>query len=365
MLGGTHSFGPGGYGGTDVEHALPVIAGSRAQTQELTNFLPRLTALGEKHPVLEGLSGYFPGPGGRRPKDELPRLPPLRGCVTVSRAKPTADVLAVHPLRRNESGPLVVLAVQRYGVGRSAAFTPDTTWQWYMLPRASGTEGAYSRLWGQMIRWLAGADTKSREARASVLVQLAPSRTAFKSGEAAIVHATVRGAKVGEGAGAVAGKAVPPGRGDEPITLALRAVGEKGHYQAAFKPPKEGTYHVEVAASDKDDRVLATDRLPLVSLKPEPGAKRAETDPARLKPDRELLTGLAEATGGAHHDVGRLADLIAQIRRRLADEAERRRPAARETVYPRYDSLAMTLLFLLFIALMTAEWILRRSWQLR
>ncbi len=364
MIGGTHNFGPGGYGDTDIESAMPVVVGSRRQPQEFEPFLPRLTVLGQRHPVLEGLEGYFIGPDGRAPSDELPALPKLRGCVTVVRAKPTADVLAVHPLRENADGRLVVLAVQQYGVGRSAAFTADTTWQWYMLSRGRGAEGPYERLWGQLVRWLAGADTKSRDAVASVVAQLEPSRTAFRVGEDLTAHALARGAKLATGAGAVTCTLVRADGTGLPRRMDMKALGEAGQFEASGAVREPGEYRLEVAAHDGEKNVIASDALPVVVTAVESEAKKAETDPARLRPDRDLLAKIAEASGGQHRDVAQFAALVRAIDEQQQRRAEEAGLRAEVLEFPRYDGEVLTILFVVFVALLTGEWLLRRSWQL-
>ena len=162
MIGGRNSFGPGGYAGTDLEAALPVVVGKRSQPRDKAAFLPMLTASGRKRPILKGLSKYFPGPASTRPAAKDVQLPDLRGCTTVVRAKPGAAVLAVHPTRRNKHGRLVVLAVRDFGAGRSAAFTADSTWQWYLRLRGLRAKAPYRLFWGQMIRWLASTRGKPK-----------------------------------------------------------------------------------------------------------------------------------------------------------------------------------------------------------
>ncbi|MDY7010943.1 MAG: glutamine amidotransferase, partial [Planctomycetota bacterium] len=168
MLGGRNSFGPGGYGGTPIETALPVLCGSRSQPQETTKFVPKLTAAGSASPIFADIGEYFPSPVGPAGKS----IPELLGCVTVSGAKPAANVLAIHPTRRNANGPLIVLAVQQYGAGRSAALAADTTWQWYLRLRPMGADSPYHRFWGQLIRYLAGVDKTRRSEAASVLARI-------------------------------------------------------------------------------------------------------------------------------------------------------------------------------------------------
>src|ERR1019366_5810960 len=154
MMGGQNSFGPGGYQNSPIEKTLPVFVGDRIE------FVPRMTDDGAAHPILEGLAEWF-GTGanvGAKP------LPSLRGNVVVQKAKSGAQVLLVHPDQLGPDGkPEIVLATQMYGSGRSAAFTADTTYLWYLPLRGMGQESPYNRLWGQLIRWLAGQDVRNRQ----------------------------------------------------------------------------------------------------------------------------------------------------------------------------------------------------------
>jgi uncharacterized membrane protein len=362
-IGGTNSLGPGGFGGTDIEQALPVFVGGRDQPQETTPFIPKSTPMGLKHPILDGLAGYFIGPDGGGPDGSLPRLGELLGCVTVPRVKPAADTLLVHPSRGNDAGPLVVLAAQPYGVGRSAVLTADTTWKWFMELRARGGDGPYERLWGQLVRWLAGADTKSRDAAGSVVLQLTPSRTVFAAGQAVAIGATVRSARADDQAPEVTCKVSPAAGGDYQL-IAMKPGAAGGRHEAFFKPDKPGEFILEAVATDSAKKVLATDRLPLIVSPARDAAIDAETAPAKLKPDRELMERLSVAAGGEHRDISQLHELVELIRARRA--ATGRQPARQPppTLLPEYGSATMTVLFLAFVALLTCEWLARRYWQL-
>lgn len=154
MIGGTNSFGPGSYANTPIEKALPVFCGDTNAPQEKNEFVPRLTGNGAAHPAMEGLAEWF----GVEAKAGEKNLPPLRGNVVVPKEKSGAEVLLIHYGRPGPDGkPQIVLAVQRYGQGRSAAFTGDTTYLWYLPLRGMGQDSPYNRFWGQLARWLAGA----------------------------------------------------------------------------------------------------------------------------------------------------------------------------------------------------------------
>jgi uncharacterized membrane protein len=354
MLGGRSSFGPGGYGGTDIEAVLPVLAGSRLEPQETTPFLPQLTAAGQAHPILEGLGDFFPLPGRPGPAENAARLPDLLGCVTVPQARATASVLAVHPSRRNETGPLTVLAVQRFGAGRSAAFTADTTWRWYMPLRATSGEGPYERFWAQFVRWLAHSDTRTRQGASSVILRSARGHT--RVGEP--IGVTLR---VADHEGRPAGEArvlceLVDKDGTVRGQALLSPAPEAGVFAGDVRPETPGVFRLCASAADKNGAELGTDELPLEVLH-----HSEEMD--RLARDDRLLGAVAEVTGGAMEDVLRLPELVDRIVDRGRGEASASK-ARIVRLYSLSDRGDFGMLFCVLVALLTAEWLLRRRWQL-
>ena len=360
MLGGHNSFGPGGFAGTDVEAALPVFPGPRGQPQETTPFLPLLTAEGRRHPILDGVADYLAGPGATKPKPGLARLPDLLGCVAVVGAKPGASVLAVHPTKSNEGGPLIVLAVQSFGAGRSAAFTADTTWEWFMPLQGLGEESPYRLFWGQMVRWLANAQAKSRSGSASLVLRLGAScvrvgtdlkvtaRVLDEKGKAAAT-ATVTCTVEPAVEPAVAGTAAPP-----PIHLLSKSGG--GLFEETWRPAKDGKYVLRATAVDPDGAALASDELPLT-------VTAASTELDVLARNEALLRTIADSTGGRYADVSALPEIVDQI---VARQKILAPPDPKPRIHPSYDShLPFSLFFLGFVALLTGEWLLRRNWQLQ
>lgn len=354
MLGGHNSFGPGGYGGTDVEQVLPVEVGPRTLPQETTPLLPQLTAAGRRHPIFEGIVGYFPGPGGEGPDPDLARLPELLGCVTVVRAKPAAQLLAVHPTRSNAAGPLVVLAVQRFGAGRTAAFTADTTWQWFLPLRALGAEGPYQRFWGQLVRWLANVETKTRKTPGSVVMRL--DRQYTRVGSSVRIVARVRDERARTPRTANVSATVGPadGRGSvETVPLSYRPGSEL--FEADFTPKRQGRFVVAVLATDGQGALIGGEgparQLPLVVA-----PQSAETE--RLARNDALLQQIADRSGGRFVRLSALPDLVDRLIERGKVLAG---PVPQVTIYRLYN---FVVLFVAFAVLITAEWLLRRNWQL-
>lgn len=350
MIGGHNSLGPGGYGQTDLETALPVVVGSRRQAQETTPLVPQLSAAGRVHPIFEGIAGYFGGPDGQKPDPKLPALPELRGCVTVVSAKPAAQVLAVHPMRSNENGPLVVLAVQPFGAGRSAVFAADTTSQWFMKLSGLGVDSPYDRFWGQMVRWLANADTRSRSTASSLVLRL--ERTCVSAGQPVRVVARLRDGKAQPPSSAVLGCRLTPSDGQGPpedLTLAYHS--GAGVYETTFTPRATGKFLLQASASDAQGQALGADELALTVLE-------ASAETQQLSRNDALLGRLAEVSGGRLAELTGLPELVDQL---IARSRARSTPQAKPRLVRLYH---FPLLFVAFAVVITGEWLLRRRWQL-
>ncbi len=348
MLGGHNSLGPGGYGGTDVEATLPVLLGRRTQPQESTPFLPQLTADAIDHPIFKGIAGCFPTHKRNEPQPDQPKLPDLLGCVSTLRARGSAKLLAVHPTRRNANGPLVVLAVQRYGVGRSAVFTGDTTWRWCMPMFALGADSPYQRFWGQLIRWL--GDVEETGPRAGSSLVLRTSLPGIQAGEIVKLRARVAGEKGHLTSTASVSCAVIDQDNKQLETFALAPTRKNGFYEANYKAVKGGKLRLQVSAVDDQGEALSEDTLP-ITVAP----RSAEAD--RLARDEKVLSSISQASGGVSEDIVRLPELIDAIIQRH----QRFVPPPKVSISHLYN---FTALFLIFVALMTGEWLLRRNWQL-
>ena len=356
MIGGYASFGPGGYEGTPVEEILPVFVGPRDIGQETTPFVLKLTPEGEAHPIFYGATDFFMPSTPGDEHSESPGLPTLKGCTRLGRPKPGASVLAVHPDRAvypppvggGPAGPLVVLAVQSYGSGRTAAFAADTTYQWYLPYKALGRDSPYIKFWGQMVRWLANKEIKetSEEPGVTLLVN----KPFYNPGESVTVRARVREE---EGRATnyadVTGALLGPGGERTPLPLVL-APDSVGMYEAKLDPPDPGEYKILVEARKDGKRLgLAEDAFVV-------GRANQEFD--RLGIDAALLKQLAQATGGEYYEPANFGDLVERLRSRTIQE-DIHRELGIQTVPGLF-----AILFAVFLTLVTAEWLLRKHYQL-
>ncbi|MHB1033163.1 MAG: glutamine amidotransferase [Pirellulales bacterium] len=339
MIGGYHSLGPGGYGGTPLEPILPVDLGTREIGQFTDLFLPVLTPEGRQHPIFGNIAGFFPSP---TKEAQTAGLPPLEGCVKVIRAKPGAAVLATVP--DATARPMPVMAVQTVGKGRTAVFTADTTRNWQQAPRALNQETPFQRFWGQTIRWLAGRST-AVDMKAGIVAST--DKGYYQPDEAVTISAVVRNEN-GEGtdkAEVTAKIKDPTGKSDK-VTLTV-VPGPGGHYSGTFEPKVPGTFELVVTAS------LGQTSLTAEKLAVEVGRPNMEFE--RLDLDEKLLSAIASQTGGRYAHITTADRLVDQLDRTL----KQRR------LYFEQDLYWPPLYWLLFVGAISVEWILRKRYQLR
>ncbi len=363
MIGGENSFGPGKYQNTPIERALPVLVGGADMPQDKLQFVPRLTPEGLVNPAMQGLTDYF-GSEGKTPAKELP---PLRGNVVVQGAKTGAEVLLIHPDRAGPDGkPEIVLAVQRYGKGRSAAFTIDTTYLWALPLYGLGQESPYNRIWGQLIRWLAGADVRNRQRGAGLEGLL--NKNVYDMGESVRLRALVRDER-GDATqyAQVSVRLSQPGKPEQSLPLDP-VQSHTGMYELVIPHPDKGEWTMDLTAS-KDGKPLGHEQLKFTVIPPAEEMLKIAANP-------QLLASVATATGGTSYDLPELPGLIDELIR-----TDRHNTGAKQVFLP-FDDFPRAVLMLLgkdptwpktwdlpiqgvlVLVLLTTEWILRRAWQL-
>ena len=212
-----------------------------------------------------------------------------------------------------------------------------------------GADSPYHRFWGQLIRYLAGVAGDVKGDGASVLARI--DRHYLRQGEELKITVQVKGAdgRAAEDANVSAELKSSPTA--EPVRISLSPVGG-GVYEVAHKPADAGKYALTVSATDSAGGPLGADELPLIV------AKRAkETD--RLARDTAALKAIAVAAKGRYAELAELPEVIDQI---IARQAGRIMPAPKPT---EYDLHNFPILFVAFVGLLTAEWLIRRNWQLQ
>ncbi|MGA2232102.1 MAG: glutamine amidotransferase [Tepidisphaeraceae bacterium] len=369
MIGGEKNFGAGGYKDSPLEEALPVFVGGLDAGQDKEEFVPQMTPEGAAHPALEELGDWLPLLG----KKAAQALAPLKGNVVVAGPKSGAQVLLVHPGSLGPDGkPQIVLAVQQYGNGRSAAFTADTTNVWFRQFRDQGQESAYNRFWGQLIRWLAGQDVRKREKGAGIEALL--NKSVYPFGESAKLRVIARDEHGDTTQYATVTATLSGGGRDKPEQLpATPSDSQPGEYQVILPPPgeaglKPGEYALDVSAT-KDNAPLGKQTLKFSVIPPEDEMLKLAANPKQMEE-------IATETGGYYRPLAEFPDLL--------DTLIQTDPAAGQVVQhtvPLSNTLRLVFAWTghdlpwpphsdlpaqgaLVVVLLAGEWVMRRKWQL-
>jgi hypothetical protein len=335
MLGGTHSFGPGGYADTPLGEVLPVRM-NRLERQPLDG------------PISKDL--HLPGPLRMRPTQAgqdhysltladsasenaalWSQLPPLLDGANKLTEKRGASILAVDQQDR----PLLISS--QWGSGRVMAFAGDSTWRWWL----NGFQTAHKRFWRQTILWLA---RKDESMEGNVWVKLAQRRFS----PAQRVDFTV-GAQTPTGdpvKGATFAAEVQRSDGSKRAVPLVQGDGQAaGSYRDG---QKAGDYTIRVTAR-QGEKPLGTAHARFSVIEQD-----LELDNAAA--DATLVSSLSAMTKGESVLPEELPDLI----RRLAKNTQELEVQSEDQSRPCHTWP----FFLLLTGLLAAEWYLRKRWGL-
>ena len=335
MLGGFHSFGPGGYTDTPLAKVLPVST-NRLERQSFDSpprsdvhidgpvkMIP--TRINQVHFTML-LSRDL-----QKNQELWAQLPPLLGANKFDNLKGLASVLA----ESEKKEPLLV--AQPFDRGRVMAFAGDSTWQWQM----QGFETAHKRFWRQVVLWLA---RKDQSLEGNVWVEL-PQRQ-FQRGRR--VEFTV-------GVLAATGEPVSDGGGEAVITLPdgsqekVELNQTKGVLGGSFRETAQtGDYTLEATVSQAGT-VLGTARARFLVIEQD-----LELDNASA--DAGVMDSLAAMTGGKSLVSEELPGALKQLG--LQGES------LVETTEVKQNLWDTWLLFLIMVGILGVEWYLRKRWGL-
>ena len=330
---GAKSFAQQGLVGTPLEVALPVDLHDRgsgvvrtSSARDAAAFRVRVTPEGAAHPVMRVGSSL---------EDTAKRwasVPALAGATSLGAPRPGAQVLAV---ANTVDGLRPLVAVHRYGRGRAMIFTGEASWRWRMqLP---STDRTHELFWRQTARWL--ASDAPNPVDAATLGSVIP-------GTVQRVSVDVRDAAFEPVRNAdVAMRVTLPG--GEVRDLKPRLLdAQTGRYAAETRFDQPGVYRVVAEARRGSDVLGASDQWVLA------GAADLEMADPRLNED--VLRRVSRASGGRYleeADIPRLGSLLA---------------ASSDPAPPRLQELWHNVwIFMAVVALLAAEWYLRRRWGMR
>ena len=328
MLGGRTAYAEGGYAGTPVAEVLPVeLTGGREGEPDFEEVKVEVTPAGAIHPATQ-IAGTE-----KASQVRWKSMPPVSMVNRISRVKPGAQTLLTATATKG-GARRIVMAFQRYGRGKTLALPVQDTWLWQMHADITVEDMSHETFWRQVLRWLV-SDVPGRVTVAAETDRSGPN-------EPVPLHAEVadRAYLKVNSAEATATVTAPSGAVTE-IPLEW-AVTRDGEYRMSFTPTEKGVHRVDVVARSATDTARGAPAFVDV------GEVTSEYFGAELR--SSLLRRIAEETGGRYYTPETVAALPEDLTYSEGGN----------TVTERMDLWDMPVLFVLLLALVGAEWALRR-----
>jgi uncharacterized membrane protein len=335
MFGGARSFDNGGYGDSALREVLPVELDGKGNFQARGDVHATLTPAGKAHPITRLL------PDSKANEETWRKMPVLTGLNPVRSVR--GETLLTAATEGVEAGaPL--LAIGRFGKGRTLALMSDDVWRWNFIAVGSKeTPQNHLKLIRQSIRWLA-------QEPAFEQVQILPVATAQPGEKVPIKIKVLNDDFTPLRQAAVQLRVFSPE--GEPIVVPTAPEGEEGEYRGEFTPTKEGIYRVEAEASISG-RTLGRDKNTFTAA-----YSYGEMDDGL--PRLDLLKKIAESSKGEYFSINdwndRTFDKIAGKLEQIAPSeiVEQRQVRLWNNLWP----------FGLILTLLSIEWWMRRKWGL-
>jgi len=264
-------------------------------------------------------------------------LPGIYWSHPVLKAKPLARVLAVssNPGRhtdRNEPEPL--LATQPFGVGRALYVGFDETWRWRYV-----NEGRiHQAFWDNVVRYLASLRAKQ--------VVITAGGDQFSAGERITIEVEASDENYNAWKAETVDVEMIDTQSGASETIVCKAVPDKpGRYKATFRASRTGVFQLTALRGG-----------PLAGDKVQPKIIRIDLPKAealRTEADRATMENLATRAENF-----RTIDRADDLARLIPDD---RKTAVREAPRELWNS---NLMLLTIVLLLTAEWVLRKKYNM-
>jgi uncharacterized membrane protein len=365
MIGGNTSFGAGFWDQTAWNEMIPVdMSGARTgEGRGFANgqkFWVRVPPEAERHPIWRIVDDPL------KNRRVLNQMPPFNGTNFVERLKPAATVLGYSDRPLSNSGLMPIFSCEPFGRGRSFAMSTDTTIDWGKWFESEwGEEGDnryFRKFWRNVIYWLS-----ENSAGLNRRLRVETDKVVYHPGQPIKVSAHAFDDRLEETAGYRLVARLRPAASNRsssrPQTLqevVLATKGSDSAYAGELSAPPLRS--LPAAAADvgapmrsaalevtayNGEQVVAQSMLDVQVL----------DDPVEFqdpRPDAARLEQLAQVSGGkVLHDARELAQLLGSYQTVPGEAVVHRAPV--------WDNAA---LWVLLLALLTIEWILRRSWGL-
>jgi uncharacterized membrane protein len=333
LLGGRRSFAEGGYAGTPLEDVMPVRLDASIAIKDpafRTWLAPSLTPAGRANAATQIASSSTLSEVRWRD------MPAVTSVNAIADLKPGATALLTgEPTNGSRGGPHVILAYQRFGRGKSLAMPIQDSWHWQMAPEQTVEDQTHETFWRQLLRTLVSAVPGNVTIIASSDRVAPKSPVVFRAEVDDATFLKVNNAKV------VAQITGPDGSKHE--TPMEWTVDRDGEYRASFTPEAIGLYEIRVDAKLGDTLVVSDTTFVQ--------AAQLNTEYFDAEMQATAMKRIAEETGGKFYTAENLA--------KLPEDLTYTKSGA--TVLQQMDLWDMPAIFLLLVALISAEWAYRKA----
>lgn len=325
FLGGRFALADGGWAGSSMADLLPVVLPNHAHTFHRAPATTELTRQGTESLICRLVDN-------RQQNAELwMKLPYLMDYQEAGTPKPGAVVLA--DLKAGDR-TMPLLVTEHYGLGRTAVLATSGTWRWQMLLPAGNP--THTTFWRQLLRWLV-ANTPGQ------VVASVPNRNLYDNGKVTLT-AQVRDKDYLPAPDATVEARVFGPDGLSTMVEMNPVPNTPGTFQADWTADKPGSYLADVIAKNGTQQI---GQDPVTFQRLDGVAENFHT-----AQNRTLLERLAQETGGSYWQPQDLSKLPADIPYSEAGISVRQ-------MDPLWN---MPIVFLVILALLFSEWMLRRKW---
>ena len=285
MMGGRNSFAGGKYQNSPIADILPVQMATEDRIPIIGRLKLAITDYGRTHPLMK-LS-----PDASANTKQWSDLPPLNDFNKTLDAKVGGIVLARGQSDQRGNVDPILLAYQRYGRGRTMAFTSGSSWRWQM--EMDHEDMTYELFWKQILRWLVNTSPDP--------VMITSDKDTYLPGESVRLSSEISNKSFERMNNAkVIAKVTNPAGITESVAMDWNGA-QEGTYQSELNVTEPGIYHVDVEAAQGSEN-LGTNRTAFqVQDRP------VEYYDAML--NTRLLQSVATATGGRYYPLSRIGDV--------------------------------------------------------
>jgi hypothetical protein len=293
------------------------------------SFRPRLTPLGLASPMMQ--LADTPAANEKLWREELN---PLHWLIGIPDLRPGVRVLAEHPTRRSDTGrPLPVICLQFIGAGKVVFHATDETHRW----RFRVGDVYFARYWVQTIRYLC----RARLLAGNRAAELTTDREQYRRGDVVGLRVRFFDDRLAPTQDDGVDVAIQEGGGERRTVTLHRHVVDRGVFEGSAGPLPDGKYRAWLTTPAIAGQPPARE----FTIVAPPG------ELAHITMDAAELREAAKISGGRFYTFNDAGKLLSDL--------PRGRQVRIESLPPR-PLWNAPLLAGLFVALIAAEWLIRK-----